>query len=56
MEKYSQGTKKPGDSISFEEAETTLVCRKLMRQRLEVDNIPKDIVGSFYKGEAPHDM
>jgi len=48
--------KKAGDSISFEEAETTLVCRKLMRQRLEVDNIPKDIADSLYNGEAPHDM
>ncbi len=48
--------KKAGASISFEEAETTLVCKKLVRQRLEVENIPEDIADSLYKGEAPHDM
>ncbi len=48
--------KKAGASVTFEEAETTLVCRKLMRQRLDIENIPEDIAGSLYKGDAPHDM
>ena len=44
------------NSMSFEEAEVTIICRKLMRQRLEVKEIPDDIVKSLYEGDAPHDM
>ena len=43
-------------SITFEEAEVTLVCRKLFMQRLDVSNIPEDIVNTYYKDDAPHDM
>lgn len=43
-------------SMSFEEAEVTIVCRKLMKQRLEVKEIPEDIVKALYEGDAPHDM
>ncbi len=47
---------KTGESISFEEAEVTLVCRKLFRQELEVANIPEDIAAALYAGQTPHDM
>ena len=45
-----------GDSISFKEAEVTLVCRKLFKQQLDVANIPKNIAKAMYEGQAPHDM
>ena len=44
-----------GDSMSFEEAEVTLVCRKLFMQRLEPDNILDENVKKFYVSDAPHD-
>ena len=42
--------------MTFEEAEVTLVCRKLFRQELAVENIPEGIVKAAYEGQAPHDM
>ena len=47
---------KKGETITFEEAETTLICRKLFRQRMEESNMPEDIVKSLYTGQAPHDL
>ncbi|MBQ3104741.1 MAG: flavin reductase [Lachnospiraceae bacterium] len=44
------------DSVTFEEAEVTLLCRKLFRQRIDPENIPSDIQATFYEGDAPHDM
>lgn len=50
-------TVKPaGDSVTFAEAEVTILCRKIFMQRLEIDNIPDDVVATFYVGDAPHDM
>lgn len=43
-------------SMSFEEAEVTIICKKLFTQRLEVRGIPDDIVKSLYEDDAPHDM
>nr|MCR4589867.1 flavin reductase [Lachnospiraceae bacterium] len=43
-------------SMSFKEAGITIVCRKLMKQRLEVKGIPEDIAKALYEGDAPHDM
>ena len=43
-------------SMTFNEAEVTLVCRKLFVGRLEVDNIIDDTAKTFYEGDAPHDM
>ena len=45
-----------GKSVSFKEAEVTLVCRKLFRQRVELSNIPEDIVKACYGSGDPHDM
>lgn len=45
-----------GGSISFKEAEVTLVCRKLFRQQLDVTNMPEDVAKAMYEGQAPHDM
>ena len=45
-----------GESISFAEAEVTLVCRKLFRQKLEEANMPREVVQAMYTGQASHDM
>jgi flavin reductase (DIM6/NTAB) family NADH-FMN oxidoreductase RutF len=44
------------DGVTFEEAEVTLVCRKLFRQKLEESNMPADIAKEMYEGQASHDM
>ncbi len=48
--------KKAGDSMTFEEAEVTILCRKLFMQKLDEANMPADVVKSFYEGQASHDM
>ncbi len=45
-----------GDSMTFGEAELTLVCRKLFCQQLDVKNIPSEIADAFYEKDAAHDM
>lgn len=42
--------------ITFEEAGLTIICRKLFKQQLAVENIPEDIAADYYKKDAPHDM
>ena len=44
------------ESVTFEEAEITLVCRKMFMQRLEPSNITDPDAAKFYAGDAPHDM
>ncbi len=48
--------KAAGQSTTFEEAEITLVCRKLFRQRLEPENMAAEVANTFYSGDALHDM
>lgn len=48
--------KEVNGSVTFEEAEVTIVCRKLFRQELSVENMPEDVKNSLYNGDAPHDM
>ncbi len=43
-------------SVTFEEAEVTLVCKKLFRQELKVENMPENVAKTFYEGQSPHDM
>ena len=45
-----------GGSVSFKEAEVTLVCKKLFKQRIEEANMPKDVVEKFYGTHDLHDM
>lgn len=45
-----------GGSVSFQEAEVTLLCRKLCCQPLELDKMDPTIAGQFYSSDAPHDM
>lgn len=43
-------------TVTFEEAEVTLVCRKLMKQELQTEAMPEQIRNSFYNGDASHVM
>ena len=45
-----------GGSMSFKEAEVTLVCRKLFKKQLDVANMLEDVAKAMYEGQAPHDM
>ena len=45
-----------GKSVSFHEAEVTLVCRKVFRQTLDPENMESKIAEQFYGTDAPHDM
>ena len=49
-------SKEAGGSVVYEEAEITLVCRKLFKEHLSIDKIPADIVSAFYSDDAAHDM
>ena len=44
------------NGITFAESEVTLVCRKLISQRLEPENMIPEIAKQFYENEAQHDM
>lgn len=45
-----------GPSVTFKEAEATLLCRKLCRQPLELSNLPEEVIKAYYQGDAPHDL
>ena len=46
------------NSVTFEEAELTLVCKKLFKQTLSKDNIVESETSAraFYNTDAEHDM
>ena len=48
--------KKVGETVTFEEAEVTLVCKKLFKQELSVENMTSEIADAFYSADAVHDM
>ena len=43
-----------GESVTFAQAHTTLVCRKLYAQDMDPAAIPQDIMALMYGGETPH--
>lgn len=45
-----------GDSVSFREAEITLLCKKIYRQDLITDTMPQEAIDKYYIDEAPHTM
>ena len=45
-----------GESVSFKEAEVTLVCKKLFKQELNPKNMPSEVAEQFYKKDALHHM
>lgn len=44
------------NGVTFAEAEVTLVCKKMICQRLEPANMIPEIAKQFYENEAQHDM
>ena len=44
------------NGITFKEAETTFVCRKLCKQPIELQNMSEEVVNTFYKEDTRHDM
>lgn len=44
------------NGVTFAEAEVTLVCKKMICQRLEPTNMTPEIAKQFYENEAEHDM
>lgn len=44
------------NTVTFEEAQVTLICKKIYRQDLDTTAMPADIVSAFYSKEAPHTM
>ena len=48
--------KAAGESVTFDEAEVTLVCKKLFKQVLDVKNMPKEIADTMYADNDMHDM
>ena len=46
----------PCGTVTFAEAERTLVCRKIYSHDLELSAIPEDARETYYTEEAPHTM
>ena len=47
---------KAGETVTFKEAETTLVCRKLFAQKLEPEHMTEQIAKMMYSSVALHEM
>lgn len=45
-----------GETVTYEGAELTLLCRKLYCQDLEAERMPEDVRKCFYAAEPPHRM
>ena len=56
MKESGLTAQKAGESMTFKEAEITLVCRKVYMQGLDVSKMPEDVAKKLYSGQAPHDM
>ncbi|MCR5415729.1 MAG: flavin reductase [Pseudobutyrivibrio sp.] len=44
------------NSMTFAEAEVTIVCKKLYKQTLDPSCMPADIAKQHYEGQPDHDM
>ncbi|MBO4384540.1 MAG: flavin reductase family protein [Clostridia bacterium] len=44
------------EAVGFEEAEATIVCRRILRQDLDLEAIPDFAKKTYYETEAPHTM
>lgn len=42
--------------MTFEQADTTLVCKKIYRQPLDVQAIPKFAMSAHYQNMEPHEL
>lgn len=43
-----------GESVTFSQAKTTLLCKKIYRQDMTMDTMPADVIEKYYTEEAPH--
>ena len=48
--------KKVGETMTFEEADVTFVCRKIYKQGMVTANMPADVARQIYETEPPHDI
>ena len=44
------------DAITFSQADVTLICKKIYRQRITKENMSFDVCQAFYQDEDYHDM
>lgn len=44
------------ESVTFKQAKLTLLCKKIYRQDMILDNVPKDAKEKFYTDEPMHTM
>ena len=44
------------ESVTFKEAETTVLCRKIYFQDLDTGRMPQDVIERYYTKDAPHRM
>ncbi len=45
-----------GQSMTFEQATLTLLCKKIYRQDLITDTMPQEAIDKYYIDEEPHTM
>ncbi len=45
-----------GESITFKQAKTTVLCRKIYEQNIDASAVPSDVVDKYYTEDAPHTM
>lgn len=43
-----------GDAVTYEEAEVTLLCRKIYHQDMDTENMPAEVVQQNYTEDKPH--
>ena len=48
--------KEVSGTVTYEEAEITLLCKKIYSQDLNTENMPRDVIRGYYETEAPHRM
>ncbi len=44
------------DTVTFDKAEVTLLCKKIYQQDMIKENMPADVIKTYYETEAPHRM
>lgn len=42
--------------VTFEEASSVLICKKIYWQDLDPNKMPKEVIASYYQTEQPHRM
>ena len=45
-----------GEAVTYEEAEITVLCRKIYSADMHTVHMPEEVVKSFYTPEEPHTL